>query len=76
MFPTYSDWDITYTKKGLAKKRVKTTFRYLAYLATIVGIIRLRRNGNGRTVKDIIKGYVKQALLTSALVLQVTGSKV
>jgi hypothetical protein len=76
MFPTYSDWDITYTTKGLAKKRAKTTLRYLAYLAAIVGIIRLRRNSNGGSMKDIIKGYVRQALLTGAFVLQVAGSKV
>ena len=76
MFPTYSDWDITYTTKGLAKKRAKTTLRYLTSLAVIVGIIRLRRNSNGRSIKDIIKGYVRQALLTGALVLQVAGSKV
>jgi hypothetical protein len=76
MFPTYSDWDIVYTTKGLAKKRAKTTLRYIAYLAAIIGIIRLRRSSSGRSMKDIIKGYVRQALLTGALVLQVAASKV
>jgi hypothetical protein len=74
MFPTWSDWDITYTSKGLAKRRVKTTLRYLAYIAAIVGFIRLRRSGE--TVKDVLKGYVRQAFLTGASALQAVGSKV
>lgn len=76
MFPTWSDWQITYTSKGLAKKRTKTALRYLAYAAAIAAIIRLRRNNNGQSVKDLLKAYVRQALLTGAVVLQAVGSKV
>lgn len=76
MFPTFSDWDITYTTKGLIKKRARTAIRYLTYLAAIISIISLRRNSNGRSVNDILKGYVRQALMTGALVLQVAGSKI
>jgi hypothetical protein len=76
MFPTWSDWQITYTSKGLAKKRAKSALRYLAYAAAIAGIIRLRRAKNGASVKDMLKAYVRQALLTGGMVLQVVGSKV
>lgn len=74
MFPTWSDWNITYTSRGLAKKRAKTTLRYLAYITAIVGIVRLRRNGHN--VKDMLKAYARQALLTGGVVLQTVGSKV
>ena len=74
MFPTWSDWDITYTPKGLAKKRAKTTLRYLAYITVLVGIFRLRRKRH--SVKDMLKAYVRQALLIGGVVLQTVGSKV
>jgi hypothetical protein len=76
MFPTWSDWEITYTSKGLAKKRAKAALRYLAYAAAIAGIIQLRKDRNGQRLKDLLKGYVRQALLTGAVVLQTIGSKV
>lgn len=76
MFPTWSDWQITYTSKGLAKKRAKSALTYLAYAAAIAGIICLRRAKNGASVKDMLKTYVRQALLTGGMVLQVVGSKV
>jgi hypothetical protein len=77
MFPTYSDWDITYTTKGLAKKRTKAALRYLTYLAAIIAVIRLRKNNTSiGGVKEKIRRYLRQVLLTGALVLQVAGSKV
>ena len=76
MFPTWSDWQITYTSKGLAKKRAKTALRYTAYAAAIAGIIRLRGAKNGESIKELLRAYVRQALLTGAVVLQAVGSKV
>jgi len=77
MFPTWSDWDITYTRKGLIKTKAIKTLRMLAIVATVVGFVRLRKNGQGvQDVKALLKGYVRNALLTAAAVLQIAGSKV
>ena len=77
MFPTWSDWDITYTRKALIRSKATKTLRILAIVATIMGIARLRKNGQGvADVKELLKGYVRRALLTGAGVLQIAGSKV
>lgn len=77
MFPTWSDWDITYTSKGLAKKRTRTILRSLALVATIVGIIRMRNNGIGRdNIKALLQSYVRYALLGGASVLQAVSRKI
>jgi hypothetical protein len=77
MFATWSDWDIAYTSKGLAKRRITKFLRILAVLGTIFGAIRLRRSGLGKDdLKAVLKSYVRTALLTSAGILQIAGSKV
>lgn len=77
MFPTWSDWDITYTAKGLAKKRTKATLSFLACATTLLGLYRLRKNV--KTVADtreLLKRYLRMGLMTGAVVLQTIGSKV
>jgi hypothetical protein len=77
MFPTWSDWDITYTPKGLAKRRVKKTLQTLAVVGAIIGITSLRKRGLGRDgVKALLQGYVRSALFTGAGILQTMGQKV
>lgn len=77
MFPTWSDWDITYTSKGLAKKRFNLFLRVLALVGTVSAIIRIRRTGLDRSgVKELLKGYVRTSLLTGAGVLQLVSSKI
>ena len=44
MFPTWSDWQLTYTTKGLAKRRTKRALRYLGVCGLIGAIIFFRRN--------------------------------
>src|SRR5277367_874150 len=39
MFPRYSDWDLTYTRKGLIKYRLLQSLAYLATFSTILGIV-------------------------------------
>jgi len=76
MFPTWSDWDITYTSKGLLKKRAKTMLTYLACVLAIPSILSLRRNTRSvECVKALLKEYIRQALLKGADILQVAGSK-
>jgi hypothetical protein len=77
MFPTWSDWDITYTSRGLAKKRFNLFLRILALVGTVSAIIRLRRSGMDRAgVKELLKGYVRTSLLTGAGVLQLISNKI
>ena len=77
MFPTWSDWDIAYTAKGLAQRRLKKFLRVLAVVGTIAGVVRLRRSGLGKEdLKAILKSYVRTALFTAAGVLQIAGNKV
>jgi len=77
MFPTWSDWDITYTSKGLAKRRFKKLFSILAYIGIIAGIVRVRRSDMGVAgVKTLFRDYVRTALLRGAGVLQGAEKKI
>jgi cation diffusion facilitator CzcD-associated flavoprotein CzcO len=76
MFPTWSDWDIKYTRKGLVKKSAKKTLRTLAIIAAIFGIVRLRRNTANRSLRDILEEYTRLALLRGGNLLEATGHKV
>lgn len=77
MFPTWSDWNITYTSKGLRKKRTKAMLRYLAYAVAFVGIYKARQARYGLTdLLAFLKGYLMLALLMVARTLQRVGSKV
>jgi hypothetical protein len=76
MFPTWSDWDIIYTRTGLIKKTAKKTLRTLAIIATIVGIVRLRRSTANRSLRDILREYTRLALLRGGNLLEMAGSKV
>ena len=53
MFPRYSDWDVSYTRKGLIKYRVLRTLAYLATFSTMLGIIWSFRAGQTRTKAGI-----------------------
>ena len=51
--------------------------RYLAYIAAIIGVLRLRENAEGRGgVKALLKDYVREALLKGSLSLETASSKV
>lgn len=47
MFPTWSDWNIAYTRKGLIKKTLGQTVRVLLGVAAIVASYRARKSGQG-----------------------------
>ncbi|TVY25023.1 Baeyer-Villiger monooxygenase [Lachnellula hyalina] len=57
MFPTWKDWDITYTRRGLAIKRVKTLTKSLAVIAALLWVYRLQRNG--QSVRLVLRGMVR-----------------
>ncbi|CZR60949.1 related to ACB 4-hydroxyacetophenone monooxygenase [Phialocephala subalpina] len=76
MFPTWKDWDITYTRKGRAKRAGMRAAIILGLLAAITTIIRLRRTAQGRGVKATVADFIRAILLQGAAVLQIAGSKV
>jgi hypothetical protein len=45
MFPKYHHWNITYTRKGLAKRFLSRTARSVFAVLLVVGAIRARRTG-------------------------------
>ena len=47
MFPKWSDWDIGYTRKGLIKRRIRQSLTFIAFAVSIVGLYRIRWNGDG-----------------------------
>lgn len=57
LFPTWSDWSITYTAQGLAKKRRKAFLRFLKTMVLVVFLIRARNAGY--TVRQL-PGLVRQ----------------
>jgi cation diffusion facilitator CzcD-associated flavoprotein CzcO len=59
LFPKWSDWNITYTKKGLAKQRTQKSARVLLGALAVVGAYRFHQSG--ASVKDV------QAALRNAL---------
>ena len=68
MFPKWSDWNISYTTKGLWKQRIKRILALAAFAATIVGAFRLRQSG--MSIKSL-PGQLQQFVRST--VLQVLG---
>ena len=74
MFPTWSDWSISYTRQGTLKKRTKAFVRSLIFLALFSGALKLGRNGkNWTSIKPLLQSYVKTALFVGAGALQAVG---
>jgi len=55
----WSDWDITYTRKGLIKARFQTAVKYLTFAAAIAGTYWARQNRLG--LKDL-RGALRRVL--------------
>jgi hypothetical protein len=74
MFPTWKDWDITYTRQGLAARRFRTLLKSLALVAFISGIVKLRRSG--RSLTEFLKDFIRNLLLRGSNLLQGVAGKV
>lgn len=73
VFPRWNDWNIQYTKKGLAKKRSRQATKTLALVLGIVGSYRLYHSGLGvqdlkELVGQILRSTISQVLLIWTLV--------
>ena len=76
MYPTWKDWDLTYTRKGSFKKAVYRATRILAAFAAILGFLQLKGRIQVKELKDLLKECVRFVLFGGAGLLQVAGSKV
>ena len=76
MFPTWSDWDITYTRKGQVKRSVKKVLNVVALAAMIVGGVRLRLKLQGKSLITLFKAYIRLAFITGAGLLQTVASRI
>lgn len=76
MFPTWSDWDITYTPKGRAKRTGMRVTSILTLVAVISGILRLRQAAQGRGLRSVIAELFREFLLKGSNILQKASSKV
>jgi hypothetical protein len=76
MFPTWSDWDISYTRKGRIRKSARTLLRTVALVGLIVGSVRLGQNLQGRSMMTFLKANIRMAFLAGAGFLQTAASRV
>ena len=76
MFPTWSDWNISYTRKGQIKRSVKKVLNVVALTAMIVGGVRLRRSLQGRSFMALLKVYIRMVFMAGAGLLQTAASKI
>jgi len=74
MFPTWKDWDITYTPKGLAIRRVKKLFKSLAVMALFIWLYNIRKNR--QTARMMLKDIARDLLQGSGQFLQSLAGKV
>ena len=76
MFPTWSDWDLKYTKKGYAKLVGKRFIKLLALIATVSVALRLRQKGQGmEDAKVFLLRNIREVISTGTNVLQSAGKK-
>lgn len=64
MFPKWKDWNVTYTRKGLWKHRLRQALKYIAFAAAIVGMVRTRKAGRSLIdVPSLLGRYVRLGLI-------------
>ena len=71
MFPKWNDWNISYTKKGLFKKRIKTTLKCVVLVGCIVGSYRIRKTGTSLVqVPDVVRQIIRSGFLSFLDIVQ------
>jgi cation diffusion facilitator CzcD-associated flavoprotein CzcO len=59
-FPRWGDWNIEYTSKGIARKRMRAAARGLAVVLLVGGLVKAKRSGLGvGDVKGLLGGAVQ-----------------
>ena len=57
MFPKWTDWNVTYTNKGVLKNRLRKGLEYAGLAATIVLAYQLIKEG--RSIIDFTRSLVR-----------------
>ena len=68
-FVKWSDWNIEYTSKGLARMRLKRMIRVLALVLAVGGLWKMRTNGVGVKECRAWAGVVAQGAVQNAVQL-------
>lgn len=74
MFPTWSDWDFKYTRKGLFKKSVSAAVKSIALLAMLYTIGKQKQKGMG--LRAQMRSVVQHVMWTCSALLKAAGNKV
>jgi len=75
MFPTWSDWDISYTREGRIRKSARTVLRTVALVGLIVGSVKLGQNLQGKSMMTFLKANIRMAFLAAVGLLQTAASR-
>lgn len=71
-FPKYSDWNIAYTRRGLAKMRRTRALRLLSVALAVVGAYRWRKSGLGiKDIRAMLENVFQGVLATAVQTLAV-----
>ncbi|RKF76751.1 Baeyer-Villiger monooxygenase [Golovinomyces cichoracearum] len=73
MFPNWSDWNFTYTSRGLAKSYVRKTLHTVAFSAVVWGIVNLRSR---QTLILSVRDFFQITFFTGSRILYDIGSKI
>jgi hypothetical protein len=66
MFPTWSDWHIAYTKKGLARLWLGRLAKFLASMGSLIGLYLLWKAGTRpRDLPGMLGHYLRSGAATA-----------
>jgi hypothetical protein len=63
MFPTWKDWNLSYTRKGTLKKWTKSTMMVLAFGLAFLDQFQKRSKGVGLGANELVTEWFKKVLL-------------
>lgn len=61
MFPKWSDWNVTYTRKGILKNRLRKGLEFAGLAAAILLVYQLRQEGGN--IIDFTRSLVRSGAL-------------
>ncbi|KAF2472178.1 FAD/NAD(P)-binding domain-containing protein [Lindgomyces ingoldianus] len=77
VFPKWNDWNVAYTKQGLAKKQTKRVIRLVTVALLIVGSYHVRKRGlRVRDVKAMLQHGVQEVLAQAIQLLTVAKGQI
>ncbi|OCK83255.1 FAD/NAD(P)-binding domain-containing protein [Lepidopterella palustris CBS 459.81] len=75
MFPKWKDWNIEYSHKGLVKRRIRRSFRFIALALLITGAYCARQKGLGlKDAKELVRTALQAVLEQGKQVIETAKS--